>query len=110
MEDYFEVTAVVDPDKVRAKGITVEAVIIAIDRVAADVGMPKIDSGEPNVAKYRIDMDISTSLASAGRMVNILYLPWMRQYLSALTLYNTEEDELEDVFYEIDEFRRLYGD
>lgn len=109
MEDYFEVTAVVDEDKVRAKGITVEAVIIAIDRVAADVGMPKIDSGETNVAKYRIDMDISTSLASAGRMVNILYLPWMRQYLSALTLYNTEEDELEDVFYEIDEYYRKYG-
>lgn len=110
MEDYFEVTAVVDENKVRDKGITVEAVIIAIDRVAADVGMPKIDSGEPNVAKYRIDMDISTSLASAGRLVNILYEPWMRQYLSTLTLYNTEEDELEDVIAELDEFRRKYGD
>lgn len=108
--DYFEVTAVIDENKTRAKGITVGAVMIAIDRVAADVGMPKIDSGEPNVAKYRIDMDILTSLASAGRLVNILYEPWMRQYLSTLTLYNTEEDELEDVIAELDEFRRKYGD
>lgn len=108
--DYFEVTAVIDEEKVKAKNLTVTAVMTAIDRVAADVGMPKIDSGVANIAKYRIDMDISTSLASAGRLINIIYEPWTRQYLSSLTLYNTEEDELEDVFAEIDGYYAKYGD
>lgn len=107
--DYFEVTATIDENNVREKGITVDAVVIAIDRVAADVGMPKIDSGDPNVAKYRIDMDISTSLASAGRLFMILYEPWMRQYLSALTLYDSYEDELEDIFAELDDLHKNKG-
>lgn len=108
--DYFEVTAVIDEEKVKAKGNTVDAIMIAIDRVAADVGMPKIDSGKPNVAKYRIDMDISTSFSSAGMLSTALYEPWMRQYLSALTWYDSVEDNTEDVFAEIDEFDKKYGD
>lgn len=109
MEDYFEVTAVIDENKTRAKGITVEAVIIAIDRVAAEKHMTKVDSGQPNAVSYRIDMDDPTSLAYAGMLANILYEPWMRQYLSALTLYDSYEDELEDVIAELDDFERRYG-
>lgn len=108
--DYFEVTATVDENKVRDNGLTVGAVITAIDRVAADVGMPKIDSGTPNEAKYRIDMDISTSFSSAGMLSTTLYKPWMRQYLSALTWYDSFEDDLEDVLAELDDYHLKYGD
>lgn len=108
--DYFEVTAVVDESKVQAKGITVEAVIIAIDRVAAEKHMVKVDSGKPTVAQYRIDMDDPTSLAYAGMFWEILYLPWMRQYLEALTLYDSYEDETEDIFKELDDYHKKYGD
>lgn len=107
--DYFEITAVIDENKVKAKGNTVDAIMIAIDRVAADVGIPKIESGEPNVAKYRIDMDISTSFSSAGMLSTTLYKPWIRQYLSALTWYDSFEDNIEDVFAEIDDLHKKDG-
>lgn len=110
MDDYFEVTAVVDENKTRELERSVEAVIKAIDRVAADKHMIKVDSGKPNVAQYRIDMDDPTSLAYACMLTHILYEPWMRQYLAALTLYDSDEDELEDVIKELDDYHRKYGD
>lgn len=107
--DYFEVTAVIDEEKTKEKGNTVAAIMTAMDRVAADKHMTKVDTGRDNVSSYRIDMDDPTSLAYAGMLANILYEPWTRQYLSSLTLYDSLEDETEDVFAEIDEYKRKYG-
>lgn len=107
--DYFEVTAVIDENKTKEKGITVDAVIVAIDRVAADKHMTKVDTEDPNTVAYRVNMDDPTSLAYAGMFANILYEPWTRQYLTSLTLYDSFEDELEDVFSEIDEYKKKYG-
>lgn len=100
--DYFEVTAVVDERKANRNGLSVSRVISSINHAATVFGMPRVNSGDIHTAKYRANMNASMFPASTVRFVNVLHEPWIRRYLSALTVYDTESGKLEDSLTEAD--------